>query len=587
MVFDLTIGTERAQALQNSIQDELLKRGYSPDSDPVMAEYITIMLINNKTAEQITTELEDHASFTDWLFAEAAKKSEPQPEPSSPAAAVVPMPIPTSTDTVRRAPSGPRAGANPLYSHALNQALPSGSQSGQKRSASARSPSPSGQPLKTRRMDLPTAPRAMHGREGGGRSLLERVGGRSRGGGHGRDEIQARIDAVTNQGPGPGPEAAMMNNGFNNGMGGMMMPVGDMSAAMGGGMVNPLVLQEMMMNQMALMAQMANNMGMLNNQNQFMGPNGFPAMAGMNQDVQNVNHQQNGTPQRRGGGPAGRGRGRGGSPSAQWVAPHVAESSATPAAGSATPTPAPALVAAPTPKPATALVPDGASATARPGFVPPERPQSPSLCKFGLKCTNALCRYSHPSPVATPESGVVLSNEPCEAGVNCVDKDCIKAHVSPAAVGVATVSPKSKPEPIATPSKIPCRYGANCMRATSGCTFSHPYTPKSAAGQAQFNQQCRFGASCTRATCSYQHPPGRVLPGTFHRGLAENAPVVPVPTPETGSMGAPSPHRSVVFNKPGPTLLKKNAEGGKEKKEAAEVEAAVSLSDTKTVRATA
>lgn len=88
MVFGLTIGTERANALQvraiqsffvlflvdlvlfsqNAIQQELMKRGFSPDAgkfsgtasmhsnsytggytDPVMAEYITIMIINNKT----------------------------------------------------------------------------------------------------------------------------------------------------------------------------------------------------------------------------------------------------------------------------------------------------------------------------------------------------------------------------------------------------------------------------------------------------------------------------------------------------------------------------------------------------------
>ncbi|EIM85063.1 uncharacterized protein STEHIDRAFT_158756 [Stereum hirsutum FP-91666 SS1] len=32
MPFGLTIGTERATALQNAIQDELIKRGYSPDA---------------------------------------------------------------------------------------------------------------------------------------------------------------------------------------------------------------------------------------------------------------------------------------------------------------------------------------------------------------------------------------------------------------------------------------------------------------------------------------------------------------------------------------------------------------------------
>ncbi|KAH8115314.1 hypothetical protein DFH11DRAFT_1588586 [Phellopilus nigrolimitatus] len=596
MAFDLTIGTERAQTLQNSIQDELMKRGYSPDADPVMAEYITIMLINNKTADQITAELEDligaseyDASFTEWLFVEAAKKSEPHPEPSSTPVATAIKIESAPTDATRRAPVGPRAGAAPIYNLALNQALPSGSQTGQKRSASARSPSPnSSQPNKARRMDLPTAPRAMHGP----RSLLDRMGMRSRNGRGGRDEIQARIEAVTNQ----GPEGAMMNGGgFNNGMGGMMMPGGDMAAAaaaaMGGGIVNPMALQEMMMNQMALMAQMANNMGMLNGQNQFAGPNSFPMMNGMNgmpPDGQN-NHQQNGgQQQRRGGTPVGRGRGRGGASSAQWVAPHVAElnnPSVTPSAATA-PTSAspPASIVAPTPK---AAEPQTAS---RPGFTPPERPQSPSLCKFALKCTNALCRYSHPSPVATPESGVVLSNDPCPAGKKCTNKDCIQAHVSPAAVGVTSVPAKPKPEPVSTPTKIPCRFGASCLRITSGCPYSHPYTPKtpSTGGSSHFGQQCRFGAGCTRATCSFQHPPGRVLPGTFHRGLAESAPVVSVPTPETGSMSGPSPHRSVIFNKPATaTSSAKKEEAEKDKKEAAEVEATVAPSGSKVVQATA
>jgi hypothetical protein len=73
-------------------------------------------------------------------------------------------------------------------------------------------------------------------------------------------------------------------------------------------------------------------------------------------------------------------------------------------------------------------------AAATPAYAVPERPQSPTLCKFSLKCTNAHCRYSHPSPVATVESGIVLSNDPCEKGRDCKDKDCVKAHVSPAAL---------------------------------------------------------------------------------------------------------------------------------------------------------
>ena len=62
----------------------------------------------------------------------------------------------------------------------------------------------------------------------------------------------------------------------------------------------------------------------------------------------------------------------------------------------------------------------------------PERPGTPTLCKFALACTNPVCRYSHPSPAATVESGLVLSNEACEKGVKCDDKDCTKGHPSKA-----------------------------------------------------------------------------------------------------------------------------------------------------------
>ena len=57
-------------------------KGYSTESDPVMAEYITIMLINSKTPEQITSELTDligpeyDPKFTDWLFVEATASEE-------------------------------------------------------------------------------------------------------------------------------------------------------------------------------------------------------------------------------------------------------------------------------------------------------------------------------------------------------------------------------------------------------------------------------------------------------------------------------------------------------------------------------
>ena len=64
-----------------------------------------------------------------------------------------------------------------------------------------------------------------------------------------------------------------------------------------------------------------------------------------------------------------------------------------------------------------------------PGFPPapqfppvPTKPADDSLCKFGTECKNAYCRFSHPSPVATKDSGLVLSTEPCDKQLACENK---------------------------------------------------------------------------------------------------------------------------------------------------------------------
>ena len=300
-------------------------------------------------------------------------------------------------------------------------------------------------------MDLPTAPRAMQRDPSGvpqasSRSLLDRVGGpagrntAASGTNQKHDEIQARIDNIVNNAP---ESNMLMGGGFP--MNGMEM--NPMAAA---NMGNPLMLQEMMMNQMALMAQMASSMGMLNPATgQFVTP-GFPMQGvmppdmgmfqgGMNNAMQGPISMVNG--RGRGGGRGGRGSGRGRGGPASTSGPTTPKSSEVPASDiPSIPTKQP-VFAAPTPTLATAIVPIPSiapTATVTPQqripYAVPERPQSPTLCKYGLKCTNAHCRYSHPSPVATPESGVVLSNEACEKGKDCKDKDCIKAHVSPAAL---------------------------------------------------------------------------------------------------------------------------------------------------------
>ncbi|KIJ65918.1 hypothetical protein HYDPIDRAFT_110012 [Hydnomerulius pinastri MD-312] len=594
-----------------------------------MAEYITIMIINNKTAAQITSELEDligsdfDPSFTDWLFVEAAKgapesevvpqststtPSVPQATPTSPKPTSLAQP-PASSSSVpdqRRPPNAPRGSTGaPLYQQALSSALPShglghGHGYGQKRTASVRSPSPTGHgPAKTRRTDLPTGPRAMlnnggaggggssAGGPGGGRSLLDRVGGRNNNAPNafGRaDEIQARIDAVTNNTPNGAlpPDPSMMMGFPPGGVPGM-----DMNG-MGGAAPNAMMLQEMMMNQMALMAQMASSMGMLNPATgQMMSVGAYPGM-GQQGDMgmfngnggpmngggfmQGQGQAQGGVNGRgRGGGRGGRGRGGASGRGGQFGSSPApsSETQNQPSEPAATPSAEPTVpIVAPTPTPAS-------SSSQHIPYALPERPQSPTLCKFGTKCTNSQCRYSHPSPVATAESGVVLSTEACEKGKDCKDKDCIKAHVSPAVntPGAEHQKPPSAhpaashPHPSSHPSNsstnaIPCRFGSSCTRPN--CTYSHPTTrPSSSPSQnPHFAQQCRFGASCTRATCPFQHPDGRVLPTSFHRGLSTSSPMVSVHTPETGSIGG-SVHRSVTFNNAG----KADKDGVKEKLE--------------------
>jgi len=385
-------------------------------------------------------------------------------------------------------------------------------------------------------------------RENGGRSLIDRVGGPARrgnfnnnGGGHNglspaqASHIQAKIDNIT---------GSQMPPFMNNGQGPMPMNP------------NPQMLQEMMMMNWDLMRQMATSMGVLpqNGMPPMMQPGfGFgqpgmplqPGAFGPGMQPGFVPPQQ--APGGRGGAPgrggAGRGRGRGGAP------PHN-----QPAETQTTPTPAP--VAAPS--------------TSTPSISVPDRPTTPSLCKYALKCTNPQCRYAHPSPVATPESGMVLSTEFCPQGKDCKDKDCKLGHVSPSVVngmmywipwhsqrfspncssGVAAHKPQPTHPPVAAPapvvasSPIPCKFGLACTRP--GCMFTHP--PNFRPPHPSHHQQpattvpCRFGNSCTRSDCPFQHPKGHVPPNMFYRGLGPDAPLME---------SYISPHKSVRFGTDG------------------------------------
>ncbi|SYW78371.1 related to NAB2 - nuclear polyadenylated RNA-binding protein required for nuclear mRNA export [Ustilago bromivora] len=71
---NIDVKSPHIQELQQTIQVELANRRYSSEDDPVMAEYIVVMLANQKTADQIRAELQDlvggeyDASFTGWVW---------------------------------------------------------------------------------------------------------------------------------------------------------------------------------------------------------------------------------------------------------------------------------------------------------------------------------------------------------------------------------------------------------------------------------------------------------------------------------------------------------------------------------------
>ncbi|KAH8917844.1 hypothetical protein BT69DRAFT_1354391 [Atractiella rhizophila] len=164
----------------------------------------------------------------------------------------------------------------------------------------------------------------------------------------------------------------------------------------------------------------------------------------------------------------------------------------------------------------------------------PSKPTETQLCTFNTECKKPHCPYSHASPVATKESGLVLSEEACPKQLDCADKDCSLSHVSPAQKSAkanantsptigssnpnanANTSPSQLPQaqPQASqpaqqqafyvdPSSIPgagtkpCKFGPACTRP--GCVFVHPWDVA----------PCRYGFGCTRPDCKFSHPPGR------------------------------------------------------------------------------
>lgn len=120
-------------------------------------------------------------------------------------------------------------------------------------------------------------------------------------------------------------------------------------------------------------------------------------------------------------------------------------------------------------------------------------------CRFNLKCTMPDCKFAHQSPAAPPGATIDFSDV-CSFGAACKNKKCVGKHPSPA-------------QKISYQTAQQCRWGADCTKVD--CPFVHPTPCRNGADCKVLN--CKFGHTkieckfnpCERPTCPYKHVEGQ------------------------------------------------------------------------------
>ncbi|GAA5911497.1 hypothetical protein JCM8208_006857 [Rhodotorula glutinis] len=486
---DILPSSPEGQALQAAIQAKLAQLGWCEEDDSVMAEYCLVMLGNRKTADQISAELSDliggdsfDPSFVTWVFDEV-KKHYPEPAAPAPAPSSASSSAPTgpaasssragASNGIPARPAGPIGGGRNVFGAAVSGVkrgaadLDGGDRQGQRA-----------------RFDAPTGPRV--GSAGGGKGLFERAGGNNpqfapghRGPMNTTGMPQPAFDAITQA------VTAIQNGAHPSIL--AQIPFPALAAHPLAQRLPPHIMAQAQANAMAQAQAMAAIQNVWN-----APPGAFNSNGGA-------------------GGPP-----RGGAPF-NPTAPAF-----NPAFGGGGPG------GPPRGGPGAGLSGGGAPRPSGPPVVLPSKPAQEQICKHGVECTRPTCPYSHPSPVATKESGLVLSSDPCDKQLKCEDPDCPKSHVSkaqkthpPASTTPSSPAP-SRPPPAAaaaaaSPSSIagagikPCKFGSACTRP--GCVFRHPWDTPGPGGAGQ--QTCRYGAACTRPDCHFAHPTRR--PAAYSR----------------------------------------------------------------------
>ncbi|KAF9966364.1 hypothetical protein BGZ70_002562 [Mortierella alpina] len=122
-------------------------------------------------------------------------------------------------------------------------------------------------------------------------------------------------------------------------------------------------------------------------------------------------------------------------------------------------------------------------------------------CKFGARCTRADCKFRHPEGDSTA-STQQQQQQPCRFYPNCTKPNCPFYH--PSHGEPLTGQDSSMGEAGSTPNTdasnrlpTPCRFGDMCTRPD--CHFTHPRD-----GAASTMPMCKFNP-CTRVGCPFRH----------------------------------------------------------------------------------
>ncbi|PWN26833.1 hypothetical protein BDZ90DRAFT_193110 [Jaminaea rosea] len=454
----LDIRSPLSATLQTSIQHNLASRGYATEDDPVMAEYILVMLANSKAKEQIDAELSDligadtyEASFTEWLWSEAQRVlSGGEPGPSIPVGeagppqAEVSMDAAVDADTRSPPPAAlRRSSRSPELQRRRSQSPPSRSRAG-----GWEGRNDDGGYGRGYRQDR-GGPRDRDSRYGAPRPPRELFDSALGAAGTSGRERRAMREGRGQQGDEVGERRLAMDDEQLQAPHREVRIRGSAPTAPDAVPTGPRELFARSMNAAAQPPR-----GLRNN-----GRNGHQAP------------------------PNGSGLSllaRAGVPDPRAAA-FVPTGPAS--AGSSMPN---TLFSRIDPMLPNNAPPPSAESTQSSSALPTQ-PTQTSLCRWSLGCTAPTCAYSHPSPsaalarrragestTATADDPVITSERPCFYGVGCTNKECGFSHVSPAVLFAQMKSSRNAAETAAAAvdtTATPCRFADKCSNAS--CGYAH------------------------------------------------------------------------------------------------------------------